>query len=299
LINREYDSRVRLAAFAWLDEKTRFTEGVIDWADLRRGFEFEGERIHLVAQQGIFKPRSLQIPLTIRTSNEGPYDDALDDRSGLLRYSYRGTDPDHRDNRGLRTAMLEGIPLVYFHAVVPGKYLVAKPVYIVGDSPGELMFSVAVDDDRAVQPGTVTDSPDARREYVTRIYHQRLHQKGFRERVLRAYRRHCAICRLKHAELLDAAHIIPDKMPDGDPVVENGLSLCKIHHAAFDTNVLGVSPDYEVVVREDILEEIDGPMLQHGLKEMHGVRLLVPRSVAEKPDRDRLARRFEEFLRVV
>jgi len=279
---------------------TRHTDGVISWTDLKKGFDFGGERIHLVAQQGIFKPRSLDIPLTIRTSDKGPYDDAFDKESGLLTYSYRGTDPDHRDNRGLRTAMLEGIPLIYLHAVVKGRYLVAQPVYIVGDSPDELMFTVAVDDVRVVQSGTVvTDNPDARREYVTRIYHQRLHQRGFRERVLRAYRRHCAICRLKHAELLDAAHIISDRMPDGDPVVPNGLSLCKIHHAAFDRNVLGVSPDYEVVLREDILEEIDGPMLQHGLKEMHGVQLLVPRSLRDKPDRDRLAKRFEEFSKAI
>ena len=38
----------------------------------------------------------------------------------------------------------------------------------------------------------------------------------------------------------------------------NVLSLCKIHHAAYDKNILGISPDYQVKVRIDILDEVDG-----------------------------------------
>lgn len=68
--------------------------------------------------------------------------------------------------------------------------------------------------------------------------------------------------------------------------------MCKLHHAAFDRRVLGVSPDYEIHVREDVLEEIDGPMLQHGIKEMHGARLVLPRSRANWPDRDLLDERY-------
>ena len=52
---------------------------------------------------------------------------------------------------------------------------------------------------------------------------RRLHQATFRERVLHAYRTSCAICRLRHRELLDAAHILPDGHPRGEPVVPNGL----------------------------------------------------------------------------
>jgi len=61
--------------------------------------------------------------------------------------------------------------------------------------------------------------------------------------------------RLKHCELLDAAHIIPDNMPEGKSTIENGLSLCKPHHSAYDAFIIGVTPDYVIQVREDILEE--------------------------------------------
>ena len=97
--------------------------------------------------------------------------------------------------------------------------------------------------------------------------------------------------------LLDAAHITPDSSKNGTPDVPNGIALCKIHHAAFDAHLLGVSPDYRVSIKTALLNEIDGPMLQHGLKEMHDIAIGVPRRPQERPNRDRLAERFEYFLR--
>jgi len=123
-----------------------------------------------------------------------------------------------------------------------------------------------------------------------------LHQRKFRERVLDAYREQCALCRLRHSELLDAAHIIPDGEPGGEPVVENGIALCKLHHAAFDGFFLGIRPDYVVEVRSDILLEDDGPMLRHGLQGLHGARILLPRSKKSRPSADRLEVRYDRFL---
>jgi putative restriction endonuclease len=115
-------------------------------------------------------------------------------------------------------------------------------------------------------------------------------------RVLEAYRNACAFCRLRHQELLDAAHIIPDSDPEGVPEVRNGLALCKLHHAAFDRFIVGVNPDYIIHVRRDVLEEIDGPMLKHGLQGLDGVKIQVPRDLKLKPDKDLLSRRFQRFL---
>ncbi len=95
---------------------------------------------------------------------------------------------------------------------------------------------------------------------------------------------------------VNAAHIIPDSAPGGDPVVNNGLCLCKIHHAAYDQNFLGIAPEYRVHVRQDILAETDGPMLRHGLQEMHGRTIVLPSRQQDHPDPDRLARRFSRFL---
>jgi putative restriction endonuclease len=51
------------------------------------------------------------------------------------------------------------------------------------------------------------------------------------------------------------------------------LALCKIHHAAFDQDLLGIRPDLVVVVRRDVQAATDGPMLTHGLQAMDGVHL--------------------------
>ena len=114
--------------------------------------------------------------------------------------------------------------------------------------------------------------------------------------MLEAYHTQCALCRLRHQELLDAAHITADTLPEGEPVVSNGLSLCKLHHAAFDRHFLTVRPDYLIEVRQSVLQEEDGPMLLHGIKEMHHRRIIVPSSATLQPDRDRLAERYKAFL---
>ena len=299
------DKRVRLATFNWLTEQVARHGDVLPHSLLLQGFELEGARVPLVSRQGIFKPAVLaEIPLTITTSVHGPYDDKMGPES-LILYSYRAGNPHHRENEGLRMAMRQSTPLVYLHGIMPGKYIPVWPVFIVGDDPVNGKFMVAVDDrryleayERAEQDGLAPEAPQdaGRRQYITTIVRQRLHQRGFRERVLDAYREQCALCRLRHAELLDAAHIIPDGEPDGDPVVENGIALCKLHHAAFDNFFIGIRPDYVVDVRRDILEEDDGPMLTHGLKGLHGASILLPRSRLRRPSPERLELRYERFL---
>jgi putative restriction endonuclease len=296
------DRQVRVRAFEFLAQQTQLLGDVLPWSVLSRGFEFEGQRVPLIGPQGIFKPAVLtEIPLSIATAPvvEGrprPYEDGLDDAGHLL-YRYRGTDPRHRDNVGLRRAMEERVPLVYLFGVVKGEYLPAWPVYVVGDDPASLCFHIAVDDEDSLRTlgGAPSVVAEARRSYVTVVTLRRLHQATFRQRVLQAYQHRCAICRLKHAELLEAAHILPDGDPRGEPIVSNGLALCSLHHTAFDRNIFGIRPDLVIEVRKDILEESDGPMLRHGLQEIQGSRILAPRSESMRPNSEFLEVRYELF----
>jgi putative restriction endonuclease len=95
---------------------------------------------------------------------------------------------------------------------------------------------------------------------------------------------------------LDAAHITPDSDETSSTSVTNGLSLCKIHHTAYDINIVGIDADYTVHIRPDILAEKDGPMLEHGIKEMDMTRLWVPSAAGDKPDQARLEVRYKEFI---
>ena len=139
--------------------------------------------------------------------------------------------------------------------------------------------------------------PVPRRRYITTTVQRRLHQAAFRERVLRAYTGACAICHLRHTELLDAAHIDEDSTELGAPLISNGLAMCKLHHAAFDSDLLTVRPDYRVEVRPSIMGESDGPMLVVGLQQAHGQLIGLPRRASERPDLVRLERRYERFIR--
>jgi len=299
------DEQIRLAAFHWLEEQFAIHGGVFPRDALVKGFEFQGQRITLTGPPGIWKPAAMDLPLSITTTPNSPYWDYLSEE-GFLFYSYRGEDPNHRDNVGLRRAMQKGVPLVYFKGVEKGKYLAEWPVFIQSDHPEDLMVEVSIDQKGALYNGNITADgqlaadPTAiyRRQYATREALTRLHQGEFRVKVLSAYKEQCAFCRIRHQQLLDAAHIIPDSEGWGEPVIPNGLSLCKIHHAAFDGNIIGVSPDYEIYVREDILDEIDGPMLEYGIQQLHQKGILLPGRRKDWPDRERLKERFKRFKEV-
>jgi putative restriction endonuclease len=297
VVDREW--RARHAAFEWLIELGA-PRSEITRAMLTRGFELDGIRIPLLGPQGIWSPAGFRVPLSIATIPSGPYADRVDINSNQLRYSYRGTDPEHRDNVGLRRAMGQGTPLIYFFRTDPGHYLANWPVYVVGDDRAALTFSVKFDETWVLE-GTPADARELvdvplRREYATRIVRQRLFQAEFRRRVVDAYRQRCALCSLRHRELLDAAHITADS-DSGEPIVSNGMSLCKLHHAAFDNYFFAITPDYRVVVRPSILAESDGPMLIVGLQQIEGSRINLPDRADQLPDRDRLAARYEAFTR--
>jgi putative restriction endonuclease len=190
--------------------------------------------------------------------------------------------------------MVRQVPLAYFYPVTKGVYHAIYPVYLVEEDRQRHEFAVDVGEfpDRA-EPGEILLD----RRYTRRLTLQRLHQVVFRPRVLRAYESRCALCRLGHPPLLDAAHILPDNHQRGEPIVPNGLAMCKIHHAAYDADIIGIRPDRVVEVRDDVLTEIDGPMLRHGLQEMHGSTIFLPRSRRDHPDPTRLEERYEQFRR--
>jgi putative restriction endonuclease len=284
---------VRRSAMAYLAEVMTSSGGVVTRAQLE-AFSYAGEQLKLIDQsRGIRNPRQLAATLSILSQPKGPYDD-VETEDGLLRYAYREGDPDGGDNRKLRRAAELGLPLLLLQGIAPGVFVPTFPVYVVADDPVGRYVEIAVDENLRFLANAVPTADT--REYAERLTRLRLHQPVFRARVLRAYEQACAICRLRHVDLLDAAHIVSDA-EGGQPVVTNGLSLCKIHHAAYDRGIVGVRPDYVVEVRPDVLQETDGPMLRHGLQDVHLWNLEVPKRVTERPDRDLLAQRWSAFGR--
>lgn len=295
----EDDSALRVAAQQWLALRTNDGSDPIHSEELS-DFRFRGERIPLLdRQRGIRKPAGLESALSIRTvyRAEGaarPYEDGQGP-NGEIYYKWRGDDPDHPENRALRTAMERRQPLIWFFGVGAALYQPVFPVYLVGEQPAEQQFVLALDQTFELRDEGSPGEAQLRR-YVMRETKQRLHQPVFRATVLRAYERRCAVCSLAHAELLDAAHIVADSDERGEASVRNGLALCRLHHAAYDAHLIGIRPDLVVEVAQRLLDEIDGPTLRHGLQGRHRQPLMVlPRTRRERPAAELLQVHYDTF----
>ena len=299
----ERDTAVRLAAAAHV--RRAAISDILSSDQLAAGFFFEGKRTPLInPQRGIFKPKSIAYLLSVRTvfPRTGAriwYDDQrivhqqVSSGQELIDYAFMGHDADAADNRWLRQAHEAQVPIIYFLGVAPGRYTAIWPTYVATWAPGELKVQLAFGQD-VVE--TLPEIPE--RRYAARMVQQRLHQATFREAVLTAYGNRCAVTGLPGPRLLDAAHIIVDLNEElGQPVVPNGLPLSKIHHAAFDANLIGIDPDFRIHISDQLLSIDDGPMFEHGVKGLHGKQIHLPLRPVDFPSRDRLAQRFETFTR--
>lgn len=292
------DAALRNACFRALSRLTSIHPRDIPYrGGLDNGFEFEGRRIpFLTPYKGIFRSRLQSGPaaLSINTSTRSPYRDRAT-ADGWI-YSYRAGDVAQPDNRALRAAYELQTPIVYFHATAPGYYTTHFPWFVDADDPveGEVHVTpgMVINLGQELRPAQIEDPVE--RQYRFRQTRVRVHQTHFRRIVLPAYQERCSICSLREERLLDAAHIISDADETGVPVVSNGVSLCSIHHRAFDNDLVGISPDYEVHVSRQLLDDDDGPMLEL-LKGFHRSPIVVPRRRSWRPDPDRLEVRFSRF----
>jgi putative restriction endonuclease len=294
------EDAIRAAAIEWIGNLTHDGMLQVSREQLASDFIASGERFPLVDRgRGIRRPARWRAALSIMTAfpkpgRGRPYADG-EGLDGLHRYKLRGDEGGAAENAGLRTAMEERLPLIWFYGVQPGWFNAISPVWLIAEESTEDQFVMALTSDQLdASPTAPVDL--AMRRYSLQQAKQRLHQPLFASQVMMAYETHCAVCALHHRDLLDAAHILPDSHERGEPVVPNGLALCKIHHAAYDRNILGIRPDYVVEIHGRLLEELDGPMLTYGLQGHHGKELMrLPIRRKDKPDPDRLMERYAEF----
>lgn len=263
--------------------------------------EFLNTKVRVIdIQGGIWNPGAawpfdqvLQATLSINTTLSEKYTDT-EVESGLWRYDYQSGGIAGKNNK-LRKAMELQLPLLWFVQQEDRRYVPYK-VWVIEDFPELNYCHIAPDLSLAAvlnsSPGVHTE---VERRYALREVKQRLHQPAFRAQVISAYQNRCSICRLNHAKLLEAAHIIPDSLENSTSEITNGISLCKIHHSAYDNFFIGISPQYVVHVRPDLLEEKDGPMLKYGIQEMNQVELFLPLKEGNKPNKEFLNWRFAQF----
>jgi putative restriction endonuclease len=292
---------VRAAAFEWLTRVTHDGTLPVTRQQLANDFFVAGRRFPLVDRgRGIRKPEGWSSALSILTAAPKgarwrPYDDS-EGPDGLHRYKLRRDDGGERENESLRVAMANQEPLIWFYGIKPSVFQAIFPVYLIWEEAELTQFAMALTEEQRLSRSTSPIEESLRRWNFVQTK-RRLHQAVFASQVKVAYDIRCAVCALHQPELLDAAHIIPDSHPQGDAVVTNGLAVCKLHHAAYDRNILGIRPDYTVEISARLLDEQDGPMLRHGLQDHHGQPLMhIPTRRSDRPDPNRLMERYSQFL---
>jgi putative restriction endonuclease len=306
-VTSDPDWPIRIAAFSALQAMVKRHGEVLRWEVIDRGFPYQGEILHFANQaRGIFWPRqmrdsALSIKTTVpRKGRTARYDDEDVASDGAFLYRFQGSSIESRDNQRVVRARDAQAPLIYFYGVAPSTYRPIWPVYVADIDPSSLAFHiVAAAPDQLFAPAGhfVADAKamSIERRYATVEVKKRLHQAAFRQHVLRAYSERCAVCRFPRTELLDAAHILPDHDVRGHAEVPNGIALCRLHHGAFDTNLMGFRPNGVIEIAEGLLRTVDGPTLEHGLKGFSGKTLLLPSRGELRPRKEYLEERYRQF----
>ena len=318
-LSDEINNQIRLKAFEHIANLPK-QDGVLHFSQLDEGFDFQGQRITLHnRQKGIHKPRQMNSLLSIKTVypkslNQATYRDQIDiynkiyDGVEILDYSFMGEDPRALENQHLLKAFEHKIPIIYFIGTGNGYYLPEFPVYVVGwddqKLEAKIRFGYLTDVQNLQLPNVSQLLTEIERRYSQSSVKVRLHQPRFRAAVMQAYDFRCAISgfpepRIHQPQhkvpLIDVAHIVEDKdLKFGQPEVGNGLPLTKLHHAAYDANLIGIDPNYKLHVSKTLWDVKDGQTLEL-LKSIQGKDLKLPKNRKHYPDRERLKLKFQQF----
>ncbi len=305
--NLDSNFLVRAAAFEHL-RHLQETRVQLTAAEIQPGFIFEHRRVALThTQRTIFKPPQMRELLSIRTvfpdvDAKVWYDAPRAAHARIyaadetIDCTFKRGEPGTADGTLLREAMDSGIPIIYFLAVSPRRYQAIFPAFVVDWDAAALKVKMAFGfSDRAAL--TLSESPVERRLALQAVK-QRLYHATFREAVITAYKGRCALSGLLEPLLLDAAHITANKDErPGRPIVTNGIPLSKILRSAFDANLIGIDASFGIHVAKRLMSKKEG-QLAEALERLHYGRLHLPDRAEDRPDRDRLAARFEEFTAV-
>jgi len=104
-----------------------------------------------------------------------------------------------------------------------------------------------------------------RKDVISQIV-RKYRAHDFRRRVLSAYGHQCAACGVQ-LELIDAAHILPVAEPGSTDETTNGIAFCKLHHAAYDRNLLSFDHRYRIEVSSAQIDRLTESNLIGGLRQ--------------------------------
>lgn len=162
-----------------------------------------------------------------------------------------------------------------------------QPLHDADEDAGEVinLTDASPEEEAGLVESSTTHEQLTRRVQLVEIM-RAFRDARFRPLVLQAYGNRCAVCGTA-LKLVDAAHIVPVSDPRGDDEVTNGLALCRLHHAAYDTGLVGVRSDYRVILNSVAANRLREVRLDAGLLEFQTAlpeAIRVPHVAEVRPD---------------
>ncbi|MBR3619105.1 MAG: HNH endonuclease [Bacteroidaceae bacterium] len=132
----------------------------------------------------------------------------------------------------------------------------------------------------------------------TAIVRQRVNQQFFHDAVLCSYENRCCITGINLPSLLEACHISSwkdDVKNRTNP--KNGLCMNPLFHRAFDKYLMAVTPDYDIIISEQMIDATKENTFRQYLQKLKGTSIRMPEKFS--PDRDLLAIHYEQYKKQI
>lgn len=152
-------------------------------------------------------------------------------------------------------------------------------------------YSLLNDVPNVDESNIVAVSNAERREVISRIV-RRYRASDFRRRVLAAYSHACAVCGIQ-LDLVEAAHIDPVSQPGSTDETRNGIALCGLHHAAFDSNLISFDEKYRIQISSTRIQSLVERGREGGIQDFRrGLRAMIalPADRRDYPDADYISK---------
>lgn len=124
-------------------------------------------------------------------------------------------------------------------------------------------------------------------EGVLTITHARQKRDpNFRIKVYNAYNNKCAMCGIG-LELIEAAHIVPHSHELGTDEIDNGISLCALHHTAYDRSLIYFDEQLDILINESKMEYLEKVGLDSGIRKFEKLafdKIQIPENHTLRPN---------------
>lgn len=123
---------------------------------------------------------------------------------------------------------------------------------------------------------SLQDLPQGKEREV--VIRQRVNQSFFRAAVMNSYNFRCCISGVQKSELVEACHIVDWAENEANRTSpRNGLCLNPFFHKAYDKLLISITPDFNILINDSLIDNIDSNVTQTYLSQLNGSKIIAVR----------------------